>query len=134
MRHTFLPIVLLLVACRSNPAELMGGEIRNRTREPILDVCASHRPTGRVVTVNQVLPGMSFLLGFTPRELRAREVTLTWKTAQGRGCEQTLEITPPPEELRDACWLVYTITGPAQASFRWERAPSSHADTGQPRP
>ena len=134
MKHTFLPFVLLLAACRSNPAELVGGEIRNRTREPILDVCASHQPTGRVVTVNQVLPGMSFLLGFTPRELKTRQVTLTWKTAHGRACEETLEITPPPEELREACWLVYTITEPAQASFRWERPPSSHASTGPLRP
>ena len=134
MKHAFLSFVLFVAACRSTPVNLVGGEIRNRTREPILDVRASHQPTGRVVSVNQVLPGTSFLLGIAPRELKSRSVTLTWKTAQGRACEETLEITPPPEELRGGpCWLVYTIGGPAEASFRWELPPSSYGGTARRR-
>jgi hypothetical protein len=135
MKDAFLWFVLLLASCRSNPVQLVGGEVRNRTPEPILDFCAVHEPTGRVVTVNHILAGMSFVLGFQPRELKTRTAFLTWRTARGQACAKTIEITPPSEELREGpCWLVYTIAGPTAASFHWERPPPSYGNTSLHRP
>ena len=126
--------VLFLTACRSTTVEIAGGELRNRTSEPILEVCAAHQPTGRVVSVSQILPGTAFLLEIPPREMLSSHVTLTWTTLRGSSCERTLEITPPPEELRaEPCWIVYSIVGPGRASLSWERPPSSPAEAGDDR-
>lgn len=120
----WLAILIGLAGCRSTPVQVAGGEIRNRTAEPVLAVQAAHSPGGRAVYTNQILPGSRLRMGLAPRELRARSVTLTWKTARGRDCSATLEVGGPPGELAEGpVWVVYSIVGVDRVTLTWERPP-----------
>jgi len=119
-----LGLLALLAACRSTPVQVTGGEVRNQTQEPLLDFFAAHLPASRAVYASQILPGSTFRMGIAPRDLQAKRVELSWKTTRGLACKTTLELTPPPEELRDGpCWIVYTVTGVDRVALTWQRPP-----------
>ena len=134
LRSTLLLAIaaLLLGACASTPVELSGGEIRNLTRSPLMNVEALHHPTGAKAATNMIPAGESLLLGFRTRELRSTSATIQWSDGFGRHVQE-VHIPACPAELRGApVWIVYSIHANGLVEVGFEAQPAQEPLFGAP--
>lgn len=108
-----LALFALLVCsfgCAGSPALVGGGEIRNVTSGSVTQVQAVFQPTERTVSANRILPGRSLKLGFSPREMQADSVELTWVGGDGQPRSASLGVPANAGDFeQQPGWVVYSL-------------------------
>ena len=104
-------LVFAITGCVATHVILDKGVIRNETQNSISDVRIRHEPTGKIATVNMILPSSSFDLGFSGQPMLGKQAIVTWKEADGSERKEKLNLPYNREQKSDSKnkVLVYII-------------------------
>jgi hypothetical protein len=96
----------------------------NDTAGIISEVKVRHEPTGKIGSINMILPQKSLDLGFPKQPMRAKEAVVTWIDQNGRQRRVKIELPVDRGGLREgqANSLVYTIHPAGNVNVRLEHS------------
>jgi hypothetical protein len=100
---------VVCLGCVTPPVMLDRAMISNATHGTVRAVSVLHDPTLKTASVNAILPGSSFQLGFDRAPMRARIATVRWLDERGDRNKVMVAIPDPPASDGKSMQLIYTI-------------------------